>query len=52
MQSSYFFKHAKMSIVLNVHLGVQLDTHPGGQQKKFLPFGHGSDLTAFNCTGL
>ena len=22
--------------------------HPGGQQKKFLPFGHGMDLAAFN----
>ena len=53
-----------MSIVLNVHPGVQLDTrgynwtpgdtigHPGGQQKKFLPFGHGRDLAAFNGTGL
>ena len=26
--------------------------HPGGQQKKFLPFGHGMDLAAFNGTGL
>ena len=26
--------------------------HPGGQQKMFLPFGHGRDLTAFNGTGL
>ena len=26
--------------------------HPGGQQKKFLPFGHGRDLAAFNGTGL
>ena len=26
--------------------------HPGGQQKKFLPFGHGMDLVAFNGTGL
>ena len=26
--------------------------HPGGQQKKFLPFGHGRDLVAFNGTGL
>ena len=26
--------------------------HPGGQQKKFLPFGHGRDLVAFNDTGL
>ena len=33
-----------MSIVLNVHLG--------GQQKTFLPFGHGRDLAAFNGTGL
>ena len=24
--------------------------HPGGQQKKFLPFGHGRDLAAFNGT--
>ena len=35
------------SIVLNVHPGVQLDT-----RKKFLPFGHGRDLAAFNGTGL
>ena len=33
-----------MSIVLNVI--------PGVQQKKFLPFGHGRDLVAFNSTGL
>ena len=26
--------------------------YPGGQQKKFLPFDHGRDLTAFNGTGL
>ena len=26
--------------------------HPGGQQKKFLPFGRGRDLVAFNGTGL
>ena len=26
--------------------------HPGGQQKRFLPFGHGRDLVAFNGTGL
>ena len=26
--------------------------HPGGQQKKFLPFDHGRDLVAFNGTGL
>ena len=26
--------------------------HPGGQQKKFLPFGHGRDLVAFNGTSL
>ena len=26
--------------------------HPGGQQKKFLPFGHGMDLAAFNGTDL
>ena len=26
--------------------------HPGGQQKMFLPFGHGRDLTAFKGTGL
>ena len=26
--------------------------HPGGQQKKFLPFGHGRDRVAFNGTGL
>ena len=26
--------------------------HPGGQQKKFLPFGHGRDLAAFNGTDL
>ena len=26
--------------------------HQGGQQKKFLPFGHGKDLVAFNGTGL
>ena len=26
--------------------------HPGGQQKKFLPFCHGWDLAAFKGTGL
>ena len=26
--------------------------HPGGQQKKFLPFGHGMDLAAFNGTDI
>ena len=26
--------------------------YPGGQQKKFLLFGHGRDLAAFNGTGL
>ena len=26
--------------------------HPGGQQKKFLPFGHGRDLAAFKDIGL
>ena len=26
--------------------------HPGGQQKKVLPFGHGRDLAAFKGTGL
>ena len=26
--------------------------HPGGQQKRFLPFGHGRDLAAFMGTGL
>ena len=26
--------------------------HPGGQQKKFLPFGHGGDLATFKGTGL
>ena len=26
--------------------------HPGGQQKKFLPFGHARDLAAFKGTGL
>ena len=26
--------------------------HPGGQQKKFLLFGHGRDLAAFKGTGL
>ena len=25
--------------------------HPGGQQKRLLPFGHGRDLVAFNGTG-
>ena len=40
-----------MSIVLSVHPGVQIayelyDLYPGGQQKKFLPFGHGRDLVA------
>ena len=46
-----------MSIVLNVHPGVQLDTRvynwtPGWTAKNFLPFGHGRDLAAFNSTGL
>ena len=40
-----------MSIVLSVHPGVQIayelyDLYPGGQQKTFLPFGHGRDLVA------
>ena len=26
--------------------------HLGGQQKRFLPFGHGRDLAAFKDTGL
>ena len=26
--------------------------YPGGQQKRFLPFGHGRDLVAFDSTGL
>ena len=26
--------------------------HPGGQQKMFLPFGHGKDTAAFNGAGL
>ena len=26
--------------------------HPGGQQKTFLPFGHGRDMAAFKGTGL
>ena len=26
--------------------------YPGGQQKRFLPFGHRRDLVAFNGTGL
>ena len=33
-------------IVLSVHSGVKMDTR-GGQQKKFLPFGHGRGLIAF-----
>ena len=41
-----------MSIVLNVHPGVQMDTRVLGQQKKFLPFGHGRDTAGFNGTGL
>ena len=40
-----------MSIVLNVHPGVQLDTRVDSK-KKFLLFGHGRDLAAFNGTGL
>ena len=44
--------HSLMSIVLNVHPGVQLHGHPGGQQKKFLPFGHGNGLAAFKGTDL
>ena len=40
-----------MSIVLNVHPGVQLDTRVDSK-KKFLPFGHGRDLAAFNGTDL
>ena len=41
-----------MSIVLNVHPGVQLYQCPGGQQKTLLPFGLGKDLVAFNGTDL
>ena len=26
--------------------------HPDGQQKRFLPFGHGRNLAPFNGTGL
>ena len=26
--------------------------HPGGQQKEFLPFGHGMDLAAFKGTDI
>ena len=40
-----------MSIVLNVHPGVQLDTRVDSKKKK-LPFGHGRDLAAFKGTGL
>ena len=40
-----------MSIVLNVHPGVQLDTRVDSK-KSFLPFGHGRDLADFNGTGL
>ena len=40
-----------MSIVLSGHPGVQLDTRVDSK-KKFLPFGHGRDLVAFNGTGL
>ena len=40
-----------MSIVLNVPPGGTIG-HPGGQQKKFLPFGHGRDTAAFDGTGL
>ena len=32
--------------------GYNRTVYPGGQQKKFLPFGHGRDLAAFNGTGL
>ena len=45
------FAQFLMSIVLSVHPGGTIG-HPGGQQKKFLPFGHGRDLVAFNDTGL
>ena len=40
-----------MSIVLSVHPGGGGGGGGlGGQQKKFLPFGHGRDLVAFNGT--
>ena len=47
MHTSFFL----MSIVLNVHPGVQLDTRVDSK-KKFLPFSHGRDLAVFNGTGL
>ena len=31
--------------------GIRTIGHPGGQQKRFLPFGHGRDLAAFKGTG-
>ena len=50
MASLYIREHL-MHIVLNVHPGGTIG-HPGGQQKMFLPFGHGRDLAAFKGTGL
>ena len=50
-ETSERLKKALMSIVLNVHPGGTIG-HPGGQQKKFLPFGHGMGLAAFYGTGL
>ena len=51
--SAFFSPHEK---ILNVYCpecppGGTIG-HPGGQQKKFLPFGHGMDLAAFNGTDL
>ena len=45
-------KRNLMSIVLSACPPGGTIGHPGGQQKKFLPFGHGRDLVAFNGTGL
>ena len=41
-----------MSIVLSQCPPGGTIGHPDGHQKRFLPFGHGRDLAAFNGTGL
>ena len=46
-----YLAYSLMSIVLNVHPGGTIG-HLSGQQKKLLPFSHGTDLAAFNGTGL
>ena len=56
----FMLEQLQISLVYQTYLNVYCPEcppggtigHPGGQQKKLLPFGHGRDLVAFNGTGL